>query len=176
VPRFARARAALRRAAAWHAGTPPVPPRTPPRLTASTPRHPPAPRPRPGDPPDPFTLLQAESAGNPDSAVMARYPPIAPGSFRDPSASNGRTSPVRCGQCRLLTTNPKSARLHRTRDGRCLDPAEPGPRGGVVLSPAYPSATGEIVWGWPKGRYDRQAIADMIEWLTGPEWPGPLSG
>ena len=127
-----------------------------------------------GRTPDPFASLVAESEGNPDSTVMARFPPIAAGSARDPSAKReGYPVPVRCGACRLLTTSPRSARLHRTRTGGCYDPATEPTRGGKLrMHPAYVTPDGRIVWGWPQGATPA-ALPEILAWLTSPEWAGP---
>ena len=60
---------------------------------------------------------------------------------------------VRCGRCGLAATTAPALRLHRTTDGRCLDPqTDRGPRGAALMLPAAELGDGTVIWGWPDRR------------------------
>jgi hypothetical protein len=84
--------------------------------------------------------------------VTARQ--LAPGTFTRPDGL------MQCGACGLVTFGAGGQLRHRTLAGKCLDPALPGPRGGLVLSPHHTAGDGAVVWAMP--RENRRALGMTV--------------
>lgn len=76
---------------------------------------------------------------------------LAPGTRRVQVPGYQKDSPVvQCGACGVLGTAASSLRLHRTLDGRCLDPATAvNSLGNQLMAPYQRLRDGRIVWCWP---------------------------